>query len=77
MKFIERLWFRAKTGQSIVDLGRVDETVIRYKDKLISVLESSDGEIKSLGWFYDTELHTPTRIKDFWTAQPSSNRKKK
>lgn len=70
MNWLQRKLFKVKTGTEIVDLGRADEVVIRYKDKIISVLEAPDGEIKSLGWFYDTELHTPTLIRDFWTAHP-------
>lgn len=69
----ERLKIKWMLGDPFMpeeDLGRVDETVIRYKDKLISVLEDPDtGEIKSLGWFPDTELHTNTPIKEFWTAR--------
>lgn len=73
MKLLERLWFRAKTGADIVDLGTVEETIIRFKDKLISVMENPEGEIVSLGWMYDNELHTHVPVKDFWTASQSQN----
>lgn len=71
MNIFERLFFKAKTGSDIVDLGRADEVIIRYKDKLVSILEDPDtGEIKSLGWMDDNTLHTEVLIRDFWTAKP-------
>jgi len=58
------------------DLGRCDETVIRYKDKFISILED-ETEIKSLSWSDNPHMFPATNINDFWTATPNkpSNRK--
>lgn len=55
----------------VVDLGRADEVVIRYKDKFISILEDPEtGEIKSLGWSTDPHMFPTTNINDFWQATP-------
>lgn len=76
MNIFERLLFKAKTGASIVDIGEADEVVIRYKDKLISILESPDGDIKSLGWMGSSALHTDVPVRDFWIAKAPNKRSK-
>lgn len=68
MNILEKLWFRAKTGADIVDLGRADETVIRFKNLYISLLIGEDGEIKSMGWSESPLNSTP--VKDYWIAKP-------
>lgn len=77
MSKLKDMLFGLKVGAKVENLGRADEVVIRYKDKLISLLEDPDtGEIKSLGWMNDNELHTSVKIRDFWSASPPKGGKK-
>lgn len=66
---VHDLLFGLKIGARVRSIDKpVNEVVIQYKDKYISVLESEDG-IESLSWSDDVAmLHT--LIRDFWEATP-------
>lgn len=68
MNIFYRLWVKAKTGETIKDLGLVDEVIIRYKGYYISLLVGED-EIKSLGWT-DNPMMFDVPVRQFWTATP-------
>lgn len=74
MNIFEKLLFRAKTGASINVIEKpVEETVIKFKDVYISILESEDG-IESLSWT-DNIGFVQTPVRDFWTSAPPKRKK--
>lgn len=69
MSKIHDLLFGLKIGAKVVSIDKpVDEVVIRYKDKYISVLESEDG-IEEFAWSHNATMFT-VPIRDFWEATP-------
>ena len=59
MKILQKLLFRAKTGYTIKDLGKVNEYQLHFKDIYISILEGEDDW--SVGWDYSPVGHLPIR----------------
>lgn len=61
-------WNSFKTASRIYTIDKpVRETIIRYKDVYISVLESEEG-IEDLSWSTTPGVfHVP--IREFWEAQ--------
>ena len=56
-------------------LGEVDHTVIRFKEKYLSIMEGKDGEM-NFGWSDDPHMFPDVNINDFWTAVPPESREK-
>lgn len=67
MNIIERFLFRAKTGAGIVNLGLVkEETIIRFKDYYIHVLENDEG--LNLSRSNEPISTTDIPVREYWKA---------
>lgn len=56
-------------GIEVVNLGAVRHTVIKLRDKYISIMEGENDEMH-FGWSKNPDMFPDVDTKDFWTAVP-------
>lgn len=58
-----------KPFNPVHNLGAVEHTVIRFKDKYISIMEG-ENDAMDFGWSKSPHMFPDVNINDFWTATP-------
>lgn len=58
------------------NLGQVDHTVIRFKDKYISIMEG-ENDAMNFAWSRNPHMFHDVNINDFWEAHPTPREDKK